>query len=54
MLQAKSLDHVALPLLLPGITLNSSPTQLFPLSQQQLVKFDGKSWVRFGEVINGS
>jgi branched-chain amino acid transport system substrate-binding protein len=54
MLQAKSLDHVALPLLLPGITLNSSPTQLFPLSQQQLVKFDGKSWVRFGEIISGS
>jgi len=54
LLQTKSLDHVTLPLLLPGITLNSSPTQLFPLSQQQLVKFDGTSWVRFGEIINGS
>ena len=52
--QAANLKDLELPLLLPGIKLNTAPDQYFPITQQQLVKFDGKSWVRFGKVLSGS
>jgi branched-chain amino acid transport system substrate-binding protein len=52
--QAASLKSLELPLLLPGIKLNTAPDQFYPIIQQQLIKFDGKSWVRFGEIISGS
>jgi branched-chain amino acid transport system substrate-binding protein len=38
-------------LLLPGIKINTSPTDYYPIKQVQLMKFDGKQWVRFGEVL---
>ena len=52
--QASNLKNLELPLLLPGIKINTSPTQHYPITQQQLIKFNGKSWVRFGEIISGS
>jgi len=52
MRQAQSLDHVELPMLLPGITLNTSQEQVTPIKQLQMARFDGKSWVLFGDVIN--
>ena len=52
--QATSLSNLELPLLLPGIKINTGPEQYFPITQQQLIKFDGKSWVRFGEVLTGA
>ncbi|GAA4412361.1 ABC transporter substrate-binding protein [Quisquiliibacterium transsilvanicum] len=52
MKQAASLKDVELPLLLPGIRLNTTATDFAPISQQQMVRFDGKSWVRFGEIIS--
>jgi branched-chain amino acid transport system substrate-binding protein len=52
--QATNIHDLQLPLLLPGITLNTSPTNYYPVTQQQLTKFDGKSWVRFGDVLSGS
>jgi branched-chain amino acid transport system substrate-binding protein len=51
--QAANLKNLGLPLLLPGITLNTAPDQFYPITQQQLIKFDGKSWVRFGDVLSG-
>jgi branched-chain amino acid transport system substrate-binding protein len=48
MLQAASLNNVALPTLLPGITLQTSPTDFAPIEQMQLMRFDGKSWLRVG------
>lgn len=47
---ATHMDHVALPMLYPGITATTSPTDYFPLEQFQLFRFDGKSWVPFGSV----
>jgi len=44
--QAASLNNVTLPTLLPGITLQTSPTDFAPIEQMQLMRFDGKSWVR--------
>src|SRR5579883_1446617 len=51
MKQATSLRDIALPMLLPGITVNTDPDHYTPIRQMQLERFDGKSWVRFGDLI---
>jgi branched-chain amino acid transport system substrate-binding protein len=51
--QATNLSHLQIRMLLPGIELNTSPTNYHPIRQLQLLRFDGKSWIRFGEVIKG-
>jgi branched-chain amino acid transport system substrate-binding protein len=52
MKQAANLKDLSLPMLLPGIKVNTSPTDFYPIEQEQLVKFDGERWVLFGEVYN--
>lgn len=54
MKQAANLHDLALPTLLPGIKVNTSPTNYRPIRQMQLMRFDGTTWVRFGEVITGA
>jgi len=44
MRQASNLHNVTLPLLLPGITLNTSPTDYQPIKQLQQIRFTGKTW----------
>ena len=39
--------------LLPGILVNTSPTNFHPIRAMQLMKWDGKTWVPFGGVIEG-
>ena len=51
MKQAASLKDFALPGALPGIKLNTSATDFAPFESVQLARFDGKEWVRFGEVM---
>ncbi len=51
--QAANLHDLDCKVLLPGITANSSPTDYHPIKAMQLQKWDGKSWVRFGTVIEG-
>jgi branched-chain amino acid transport system substrate-binding protein len=51
MKQAESLKNVEFPLLLPGIKVNTSPTDHAPIEQEQLAKFDGERWVLFGEML---
>jgi branched-chain amino acid transport system substrate-binding protein len=53
MKQAANLKELKVPMLLPGIVVNTSPTDFFPIQQMQLEKFDGKSWELVGEVIGG-
>src|SRR4030095_5094142 len=48
MRQAASLKNVELPLLLPGIKVNTGPTDFAPIEQEQLAKFDGEKWALFG------
>ena len=38
--------------LLPGVKVNTSPTDFAPLSQLQLMRFKGESWELFGDVIS--
>ncbi len=54
MKQAANLHDVTIPVLLPGIKVNTSPTNFHPIRAMQLQKWDGKTWERFGDVIEGS
>jgi branched-chain amino acid transport system substrate-binding protein len=52
MRQAASLKDVEVPILLPGIRINTSPADFYPIEQVQLMRFDGKTWVRFGDILS--
>jgi branched-chain amino acid transport system substrate-binding protein len=54
MKQATSLHDVELPTLLPGIKVNTSPTNYHPIRALQMMRWDGKTWVLFGPVIEGA
>jgi branched-chain amino acid transport system substrate-binding protein len=54
MKQAASLKDLGLPMLLPGIKVNTGPTDFYPIEQEQLAKFDGERWVNFGEIYDAS
>ncbi len=51
MKQATGIDAMSLPLLLPGITLHTSPTAGFALHQAVLKRYDGTRWVIIGKPI---
>ena len=53
MKQAASLKDFRTEVLLPGIKINTSPTNFAPISQLQLMQFKGERWVLFGDVISG-
>jgi ABC-type branched-subunit amino acid transport system substrate-binding protein len=52
MRQATSLKNLELPMLLPGITVNTGPQDYQPVKHLQLARFDGNRWVRFGELLD--
>ena len=54
MKQAASLTNLMMPVLLPGITVNTSPTNFHPIRQMQLQKWQHKSWKLFGSVLSGA
>jgi branched-chain amino acid transport system substrate-binding protein len=54
MKQVTSMHDLENPVLLPGIKLNTSPTNYHPIRAMQLEKWNGKSWVLFGNVIQGA
>jgi branched-chain amino acid transport system substrate-binding protein len=54
MRQAAAIKNLELPMLLPGIRINTSPTDFAPIEQEQLAKFDGERWVLFGELSAAS
>ena len=49
--QASSVKPVALPLLLPGIEAQTTPTDFRPLKQLQLMRWKTNTWERFGAII---
>ena len=51
--EAANLHNLELPLLLPGITVNTSPTDYRPVKQMQPVRFNGRNWDLFGNLISG-
>jgi branched-chain amino acid transport system substrate-binding protein len=54
MRQAANLKDFAPATLLPGIRINTTPSDFAPIQAVQLIRFDGRSWVRFGEVIDSA
>lgn len=52
MRQALHLNDVGSAVLLPAIKMSTTPTENDPLHQLQLERFDGKSWVRFGDILS--
>jgi branched-chain amino acid transport system substrate-binding protein len=53
MKEAANLHDLELPMLLPGIKVNTSPTDFAPIKQVQLERFNGQIWELFGEVLSG-
>jgi branched-chain amino acid transport system substrate-binding protein len=53
MKQAANLKDFRTEMLLPGIMINTSPTDFAPISQLQLQRFKGERWELFGDVISG-
>jgi branched-chain amino acid transport system substrate-binding protein len=54
MREANNLRNVEVPTLLPGVRVNTSPTNHHPLQQMQLQRWEGQGYVRFGKIIEGS
>jgi branched-chain amino acid transport system substrate-binding protein len=53
MKQAANLKDLELGMLLPGIKINTSPTDFHPMKQFQMARFDGERFELFGPVIDG-
>src|SRR5689334_1433900 len=53
MKQAASLKDFEPDTLLPGVKINTSPTDFAPISQLQLQRFKGEKWELFGDVMSG-
>jgi len=51
MKQAANLKDFRVEMLLPGIKINTSPTDFAPISSLQLMKFSGQRWDLFGDVM---
>jgi branched-chain amino acid transport system substrate-binding protein len=54
MKQALSLTQLRVPGTLPNMTLDTSPNDYVPMKQLQLQMWNGKTWERFGSLIEGS
>ena len=52
MKQAASFQKFRVPLLLPGITVSTSPTDFYPIQAVQLQRFKGETWELFGDVMH--
>jgi len=52
MKQAASLHDFEPDTLLPGIKINTSPTDYAPIKQLQMMRFKGEKWEMFGDIIS--
>jgi len=53
MKQAANLKNVELGMLLPGVKINTSANDFFPIKQMKMERFTGERWELFGPVISG-
>jgi branched-chain amino acid transport system substrate-binding protein len=51
--QATSLKDFTMPMLLPGVTVDTSSTNYFPFGELQMERYDGVRWAPFGKPIRG-
>ena len=52
MKQAASIKNYQVPMMIPGILANTSPDDYAPFQTLQLVKFDGKTWLPYGKLVD--
>ncbi|MGE0423714.1 MAG: ABC transporter substrate-binding protein [Reyranellaceae bacterium] len=52
MRQAANFQKFKLPMLIPGITISTSPTDFYPIQAVKLARFKGESWDLFGDVMS--
>jgi branched-chain amino acid transport system substrate-binding protein len=52
MRQASDIKDFELPMLLPGIMVNTSPDNYFPIRQMRLARFNGENWELFGDLMS--
>jgi branched-chain amino acid transport system substrate-binding protein len=52
MRQAASFQKFRVPMILPGITVSTSPTDYYPIQAVQLQRFKGQTWELFGEIMH--
>ena len=52
MKQAANFQKLRVPMLLPGITISTSPTDYYPIQSVQLQRFKGETWDLFGDVMS--
>ena len=52
MRQAANLKDLEVPMLLPGIKLNTGPTDFYPIEAVQMAHVDGEHWTLFGDLIS--
>jgi branched-chain amino acid transport system substrate-binding protein len=53
MRQAANLKEFETGMALPGIKINTSPTDFYPIEQMQMGKFEGETFKPFGPILNG-
>jgi branched-chain amino acid transport system substrate-binding protein len=53
MKQAANLKNLELGMLLPGMTITTSPNDFAPVKQMQMMRFNGERWELFGPVMTG-
>jgi branched-chain amino acid transport system substrate-binding protein len=54
MRQAASLKNYQSTVMLPGVAINTGPTDFRPIEQMRLVQFDGYAWQPIGDVIESA
>jgi hypothetical protein len=52
MKQAAAFQKFRVPMILPGITVSTSPTDYYPIQAVQLQRFKGQTWELFGEIMH--
>jgi branched-chain amino acid transport system substrate-binding protein len=53
MKQATSLKDFTPDTLLPGVKINTSTTDFYPIEQLQMMRFKDKKWDLFGDILGG-
>jgi branched-chain amino acid transport system substrate-binding protein len=54
MKQVANIKHLDVPILLPGAYVSTTPDNFHPIRQMQLQRWTGKTWERFGKVIDAT
>ncbi|RXT54236.1 ABC transporter substrate-binding protein [Bradyrhizobium betae] len=54
MKEAANLKHLLIDVLLPGVEVNTSPTDFYPIEQMRMMRFKGEQWELFGPLLDGS